>query len=81
MAVTQSSGIEDKAAFLWTHHYERALGCSHPNPCDYADQQVAAWRARQPKAPRPAYHGPRAGSSRAGMRQAAERRAIESCRR
>ena len=81
MTVTQSSSIEEKAAFLWTHHYERALGCSHHDPFAYADAQIAAWRAQQPKAPRPAYHGPRAGSSRAAMRQAAERRAIDSYRR
>lgn len=69
---------DEKISYLWNHHYECALGCSHPAPFDYADSRVAAWKARQTKEPRPAYRGPRAGGSRAGLRQYRERQALHT---
>ncbi len=71
--------IEDKIAYLWKHHYERALGCSHSDPFAYADAQVAHLNAQLRRVERAqiGLNQLRVGS-RAGRRQAAERRALHS---
>ncbi len=33
--------ISEKISYLWQHHYERAVGCSHADPFGYADAQVS----------------------------------------
>lgn len=65
--------IEEKIRHLWQHHYERALGCSHSDPCAYANAQVSRLDAQLRTVERRQAHPnglPQRGC-RAGRRQAA----------